>query len=424
MVLLDVVYNHFGPEGNYLHSYAPQFFTERHPTPWGAGINFDGPDRRVVRDFFIHNALYWLEEYHLDGLRLDAVHAIEDDSPRHVLHELAEAVHAGPGRERHVHLILENDKNVARHLQRGEHGEVVLYNAQWNDDIHHALHTLLTGERDGYYGQYAERPAWLLGRCLTEGFGYQGEPAPYHDGRPRGESSRDLPPGAFINFLQNHDQVGNRAFGERLSDLASADAMRAGIAVLLLAPSPVMLFMGEEFAAASPFQYFCDFDAELGRAVREGRRGEFSRFERFSDPQVRETIPDPNAPATRERSVLDWASRRSSPHLAWLNLYRELLALRHRHLIPRLRPLSGGAGPMDGRFNVLGERALEVHWRLPDRSKLALWANLGETPAPPASLPSGELLYATAPAVEATLRRGLPLPPWTVIWTWSAGERI
>src|SRR5690606_470372 len=285
----------------------------------------------------------------------------------------------------------------ARHLQRGDSREVYLYGAQWNDDIHHALHALLTRARDGYYGQDAERHAWLVGRCLTEGFVHHGRPPPYHGGQPRDWECRDPPRGAFISFLQNHDEVGNRAFGERLSALASPEAMRAGSAVLLLAPSPVMLFMGEEFAAASPFQYFCDFHEELGRAVREGRRGEFSQFERFSDPQVRESIPDPNDPATRDRSVLDWESRQASPHQEWLAFYRQLLALRQWHLVPRLRPQpdAGGAGPMDGRFNVLGERALEAHWRLADRSKLALWANLGDVPVAPASLPTGEVFYAT-----------------------------
>ncbi len=185
MVFLDVVYNHFGPEGNYLHIYTPQFFSKRHSTPWGAAINFDGPGSRVVRDFFIHNALYWLTEYHFDGLRLDAVHAILDGSDPDILLELAEAVHRGPGKERHLHLVLENDQNAAHYFDRG-------YRAQWNDDIHHALHVLLTGETDGYYQDYADRPVGYIGRCLTEGFAYQGEPSSYRGGVPRGELSRDL----------------------------------------------------------------------------------------------------------------------------------------------------------------------------------------------------------------------------------------
>ena len=172
MVLLDVVYNHFGPEGNYLHVYAPQFFTDRHHTPWGAAINFDGADSRPVRDFFVHNALYWLEEYHFDGLRIDAIHTVCDDSPRHIVTEITEAVRQGPGRERHVHVVLENGANQARFL--GPPGAPMTADAQWNDDVHHCLHVILTGESDGYYEDYARNPHGLLCRCLAEGFAYQG----------------------------------------------------------------------------------------------------------------------------------------------------------------------------------------------------------------------------------------------------------
>ncbi len=249
MVLLDVVYNHFGPEGNYLKAYAPQFFTDRHCTPWGGGINFDGAESRAVRDFFIDNALYWLTEYHFDGLRLDAVHTIIDDSAPHILVELADTVRAALGPDRHVHLILENERNQARRLQRTERCQPETYTAQWDDDIHHTLHVLTTGERDGYYSDYAERPLDQLGRCLVSGFAYQGEPSPSRNGELRGEPTNGVPPGAFISFLQNHDQIGNRAFGERITKLADPSAIRAGLAVLLLAPLPPMLFMGEEFGA-------------------------------------------------------------------------------------------------------------------------------------------------------------------------------
>ena len=201
MVFLDVVYNHFGPEGNYLGLYAPQFFTDRHRTPWGQAINFDGPCSRTVRDFFIHNALYWLEEYHFDGLRFDAVHAIADDSRPDILTELAEAVRRKFGAERHVHLVLENDNNAAHYLCRDARARSSCYNAQWNDDIHHALHVLVTGEKDGYYSDYAKNPAWHLGRCLAEGFSYQGEGSAFRDGAKRGEPSRDLPPTCFVSFL-------------------------------------------------------------------------------------------------------------------------------------------------------------------------------------------------------------------------------
>jgi malto-oligosyltrehalose trehalohydrolase len=306
MVFLDVVYNHFGPEGNFLHVYAREaFFTERHHTPWGAGINFDGPESRTVREFFVHNALFWLEEYRLDGLRLDAVHAIADDSPVHILRELAEAVRSGPGRGRRVHLVLENDANQARFLARLPSGEARWYDAQWNDDVHHALHVALAGERDGYYRDYAQDLLRQLGRCLAEGFAFQGEPSDYRDGEPRGEPSAHLPPAAFVNFLQTHDQVGNRAFGERLAALAEPDALAAAATVILLAPSPPLLFMGEEHAAPVPFLYFCDFGPDLARAVTAGRRQEFARFDRFADPAARSAIPDPNDPRTFQRSKLD-----------------------------------------------------------------------------------------------------------------------
>src|SRR5581483_4126157 len=294
MVFLDVVYNHFGPEGNYLGAYAPEFFTDRHKMSWGKGINFDGPCSRVVRDFFIHNALYWLEEYHFDGLRFDAVHAIVDDSSPDVLTELADTVRNQLGAERRIHLILENDKNAAHYLRREGQTRPRWYNAQWNDDIHHALHVLITSENDGYYSDYADNPAWHLGRCLAEGFSYQSDASAFRDGEKRGERSNELPPEAFISFLQNHDQVGNRALGERITSLADPQRVQVAMTVLLLAPSPPLLFMGEEIGATTPFLFFCDFGPELAAQVTKGRRAEFVRFEQFSSPEAQSRIPDPN----------------------------------------------------------------------------------------------------------------------------------
>jgi malto-oligosyltrehalose trehalohydrolase len=405
MVLLDVVYNHFGPEGNYLHLYAPQFFTDRYHTPWGAAVNFDGESARPVRDFFIHNALYWLEEFHLDGLRLDAVHAIADDSSPHILAELAAAVRRGPGRDRHVHLVLENDSNQARYLRRAADGGVPLYDAQWNDDIHHAFHVLLTGESDGYYTDYSGDPAQLLGRCLTEGYAYQGETSLHRGGRPRGEPSAHLPPAAFVSFLQTHDQVGNRAFGERLAALAAEPALRAATVAWLLAPAPPMLFMGEEFGAATPFLYFCDFTGDLATAVRDGRRREFAQFARFADPSAQSSIPDPNAAETFARSRLDWNCTARLPHARWLALYRELLALRRRHLAPRLTGVAGSAG-----LRVeLGTGALACEWRLGDGSTLRICLNLSQReftlPAPPAGEP---IFCEPAGAEHALAERRLP----------------
>jgi len=401
MVLLDVVYNHFGPEGNYLHLYAPTFFSERHHTPWGAAINFDGPGSRTVRDFFIHNALYWLQEYHLDGLRLDAVHAILDDSARHFLTELAERVHAEIGAERLVHLTLENDANEARHLGSGH------YAAQWNDDIHHALHVLCTGEADGYYIDYADEPARHLGRCLAEGFAFQGERSAYRDHAARGEPSAHLPPQAFVSFLQCHDQVGNRAFGERITGIAGEQAIRAAVAVNLLAPSIPMLFMGEEFAAATPFLFFCDFGDALRNAVTQGRRREFGKFARFSDPAVRAAIPDPNEVETFLASRLDWASLKEASHTAWLAYYRELLRLRRDAIVPRLRGMDGHAA----RFEVQAEAGLRVQWQLGDGSTLRLLANFSNEPLAVA-MPAGALLFSTT----GTPPGQGPLPPWSVVW--------
>ncbi len=400
MVLLDVVYNHFGPDGNYLHVYAPQFFNPKHQTPWGAAINFDGEANRTVRDFFIHNALYWLEEYQLDGLRLDAIHAIADDSKPHIVEELARAVRAGPGRDRHVHLVLENDLNQSRYLLREAEGAAPLASAQWNDDIHHAIHVIATGETDGYYADYAEAPLRQLGRTLAEGFAYQGEPSPYRDGELRGERSAHLPPLAFVDFLQTHDQVGNRAFGERLVHLAPEDRLRALTACVLLAPAVPMLFMGEEFAASSPFQYFCDFTGELAQAVTQGRRNEFGRFARFSDPAVRDRIPDPNDPATFARSKLDWSDCVAPVHARWLALYRELLAIRRERLVPLLPQVGGGS------FELAGS-ALRVRWPVGKAGSLHLLAHLTDKAVPAPGLPPGIALYASHP-IEGEL------PPWSV----------
>ena len=406
MVLLDVVYNHFGPEGNYLHRYAPQFFSERHRTPWGAAINFDGAGSRTVRDFFIHNALYWLEEYHFDGLRLDAVHAISDDARPDILEELATAVHAGPGRERHVHLVIENEHNAAHYLERDGAGRPRHYVAQWNDDVHHALHVIVTGEREGYYADYADAPLRHLGRCLTEGFAYQGEPSPYRHGEVRGESTRGLPAAAFVGFLQNHDQVGNRAFGERLTLLAKPAALRAATALLLLAPQPPLLFMGQEWGCRAPFAFFCDFGAPLAAAVTAGRRREFAKFPAFQDPVARARIPDPNDPATFSAAVLDWRELERTGHRDWLSLHRDLLALRQREITPRLGRLDDG----QGHYRMLTGHALEAYWTYGDGSRITLLANLGDEPMPGNERPAGELLYATA-ALD-----GGVVPPWGVFW--------
>ena len=398
-VLLDVVYNHFGPEGNYLGRYAREFFTSRHCTPWGDAIDFSNPN---VRQFFIRNACYWIEEYRLDGLRLDAVHAIHDDGPRHFVDELIDAVQDGPGRERAVHIILENHRNEARRLRRPNV-------SQWNDDFHHALHVPLTGETEGYYADYADRPIERLGRCLAHGFGYQGELSRC-SGEHRGEPSGHLSPLAFVNFLQNHDQIGNRALGERLSELASPQSLRAGLAVLLLAPQLPMLFMGEEYAAEQSFFYFCDYTGDLAAAVRDGRRAEFASFAAFSDEARREQIPDPNAEETFRRSRLVWEERDSPPHRQWLEYVRDLLRIRARHIAPLVPEIDSTRS----RFRVRGT-LLEVGWRTRADRRLTLFANLSGASARAEHMPAEEsLLFAThSDAVSASLRSDA-LAPWEV----------
>jgi maltooligosyltrehalose trehalohydrolase len=409
MILLDVVYNHFGPEGNYLRTYAPQFFTERHKTPWGDGINFDGTDSRVVRDFFIHNALYWLTEYNFDGLRLDAVHAILDQSTPDVLVELSETVRRSIGQGRHIHLILENEANQAAYLRPRVKDRPVHYSAQWNDDIHHAMHVASTKESDGYYSDYADHPIRHLGRCLTEGFGYQHEPSPYRGGKLRGEPCEDLPPTCFISFLQNHDQVGNRAAGDRITAIADPRAVRAMAAIYLLSPEPPMVFMGEEFAASTPFLFFCDFGKDLAQAVTEGRRNEFARFARFRDVASRSIIPDPNDVITFERSTLDWTSTDDPYYRKWLDLYRQLLRVRRERIVPLLK----GSPTFDSTFELLGDRGLSARWKAPHGQTLRLLANLSDTTLQ-AAPPTGDVIYSTS---EATALHNGRLPSSSVIWS-------
>jgi malto-oligosyltrehalose trehalohydrolase len=401
MMVLDVVYNHFGPEGNYLGQYAPQFFTERHHTPWGSAIDFTQP---IVREFFIHNALYWLNEFRFDGLRLDAVHAIRDDSPAHVLSELAQRVREQCGPDRHVHLVLENDANQARLLARYPKRQ---YDAQWNDDFHHACHVVLTRESEGYYVDYQRDPLAALGMGLAQGFAYQGETSIHRDGAARGEPTRDLPLSAFVAFLQNHDQVGNRAFGERLPQLVRPELLRAAASILILAPQIPMIFMGEEWASSRPFQFFCDFNGDLAQAVRDGRRREFVKFPAFADPVVRARIPDPNDPATFERSKLDWSEPEQKMHYEHLQFCRVLLAVRHAAIVPRLAQ----AEVRNARYDTT-ERLLRVSWAFAGNARLTLIANLRADTSGPVTSPPGTLLHSTHPHLADN-----PVKPgWFVAW--------
>jgi maltooligosyltrehalose trehalohydrolase len=413
MMFLDVVYNHFGPEGNYLGLYAPDFFTQRHHTPWGQAINFDGPNSPPVRDFFIHNALYWLEEYHFDGLRFDAVHAIVDDSRPDILSELAGTVRKRFGEQRHVHLILENDDNAAHYLCRNAEAQPSCYDAQWDDDLHHALHRLVTGETDGYYSDYAKDPVRQLGRCLAEGFSFQGEKSAFRDGARRGEPSRELPPTCFVSILQNHDQIGNRALGERITQLADAKKVKLAMAILLLAPSPPLLFMGEEFAATTPFLFFCNFALDLAAKATEGRRAEFARFAQFNSPQGQAQIPDPNAQNTFLDSKLDWDSITREPHCNWLEFYQNVLQCRREKVIPRIKDIAPGRP----KFEVLGSLGLDVQWPFAKSGSLQLIANFDRSPLALSRKLDGELLYSTSKAHHGEWK---DIPAVTVAWFLNA----
>ena len=409
-VLIDVVYNHFGADGNYLAQYAKAFFREDVATPWGPAIDFR---RTEVREFFLENALYWLHEYRFDGLRLDAVHAINDDG---WLRELSDRVRASTQPDRHIHLVLENERNTASLLQAH-------FDAQWNDDAHNTLHVLLTGEHEGYYRAYSDRPIAKLARVLSEGFVYQGEPSPIHDGAPRGEPSAQLPPTAFVMFLQNHDQIGNRAFGERLRTLCAPQALLAAAALLLLSPQIPMLFREEEFGSTQPFLYFTDYAGELAEAVREGRRREFAKFSAFTDPERRARIPDPNAvqtfalssPPTEEEPNAGRGERE-----AWLHFYRSALAVRAKLIAPRLR----GTRSLDVTLlrTAAGHDAngLLARWRLGDGETLSIALNLSSDTLAFDQRPDGRVIFETPPRVRDSVE-GYHLPGYSCV-AWLSGD--
>jgi maltooligosyltrehalose trehalohydrolase len=323
-VILDVVYNHLGNEGNYLRMFGP-YFTDKHKTPWGEAVNYDQPGCEGVRRFVVENALYWIREYHLDGLRLDAVQTIKDDSSQHILQEITENVAAlAQEEERKICLIAESDENDARIIQARSQGGHDL-DAVWSDDFHHAVHAFFTGERQGYYQDFGKPQQ--IARALQHGFVFQGEPFRFWGGRPRGTSSRQVPAPAHVICIQNHDQVGNRAQGERLTALIPRGARMVAAALLLLTPETPLLFMGQEFDETNPFQFFTDYgDPTLQKAVSEGRRHEFKDFD-FKD------VPDPQHPATFERSRLNWKlTEGENPMLEW---YTALLELRRQYVTSR-----------------------------------------------------------------------------------------
>ncbi|HYS88951.1 MAG TPA: malto-oligosyltrehalose trehalohydrolase [Bradyrhizobium sp.] len=400
MVFLDVVYNHFGPEGNYLGRYAPGFFTEAQ-TPWGSAIDYRVPQ---VRAFAIENALYWLREYRFDGLRLDAVHAIPELGEISMLHDLSIAVgKLAAETRRHIHLVLENDDNSASALDAGQDPPRGKYRAQWNDDYHHAWHVWLTGETQGYYRDYTTSPMADVARALASGFVYQGEASAHRGGQLRGEPSGELHPTAFVNFLQNHDQIGNRALGDRLESNVSASAIEAVLAITLLAPMVPMLFMGEEWGSKAPFPFFCDFEGDLAEAVRNGRRKEFAGvYAKYGDE-----IPDPLDPLTFQSAMLDWQSLNEEAGRKRLALVQSLLAIRRREIVPRLADTTfGGAHATDGDL-------LTADWRMGDGATLRLLANLS------AGEIAREQSETTGTPIWGDETSGL-VPPWSVFWRLEA----
>jgi maltooligosyltrehalose trehalohydrolase len=377
-VVMDVVYNHFGPEGNYLPAFTSgKVFNEAHQTPWGAAVNYDGEGSTAVREFVIQNALHWAHEYHIDGLRLDATHAIMDDSPTHLLTELAERVR-GSLADRHFVLIAEDDRNERLVVTPARQGGIGL-DGVWADDFHHQVRVRTAGDRESYFADFTGSAADLA-RTLQKGWYFEGQLA-RHRGETRGTPASELPPRAFVHCIQNHDQVGNRPLGDRLHDVVGLPAYRAASALLLLSPYTPMLWMGQEWAASTPFQYFTDHPEELGKLVTEGRRNEFRSFSAFSDPANRERIPDPQSPATFQRSRLRWDELERPPHAGVLALYRALLAIRLQHPALRQRLRSHFA------VTALAEDGVALRRRGPDgQPDLLVVASFGEYLA--ADLPS------------------------------------
>ena len=391
MVMLDVVYNHFGPEGNYLGAYAPAFFHDERQTPWGNAIAYE---KEPVRRFFIDNALAWLHDYDLDGLRFDAIDHIRDQSDTDIMVEMARDIRALRG-GRPTWLHTEDARNITRLHERAEDGSAPLYDGEWNDDMHNALHVCATGETDGYYADFGADRWELLARSLAEGFAFQGEQQ--LNGEPRGHPSAHLPPTAFVDFVQNHDQVGNRANGDRLCALIPPAEAQEFMAILLLSPHIPLLFMGEEWGETRPFLFFTDFHGELAQAVREGRRREFEDFPNFEDEAALGAIPDPNDPETFRISTLDWTVPQQDMHFATLELTRRLLRLRKEHVTPRLRRTGGNAG----RVVDVEREMIAVDWHL-DGATWALRANFSRE-SRPMPRAEGALIYGPARGVAGEL---------------------
>ena len=408
MVLLDVVYNHFGPEGNYIPQYFPDICTDRYQTPWGQALNFDAQHGDQTREFIIHNALYWIEEFRMDGLRLDAVHAIIDSSSTHVLDELAQRVRQVAG-DRLVHLVLESDDTMWPRLIRDQAAAPLLSTAQWNHDSKQLLVLGLTSEQDRERDQDL-RDTDLLGRALVEGFTSQPPSGLTREEAEGSQQPKFIPPGGFVAFLQTHDLVGNRIRGERIGQLGQASALRAVAAIYLLSPQIPMLFMGEEWSASTPFPFFCDFQGDLADAVRKGRLAQFTSDRERADQAYLSTLPDPLAESTFLSAKLKWDELKEPPHAAWLSFYRSVLRVRREQIVPLLLDCPTSVGS----YEVPGARLLRVRWRM-KQGTLQLDANLSSQLSPPMTAPTGQLIWFEGPQPHSA-----GLPPWSVRWTYTA----
>ncbi len=398
MVILDVVYNHFGPEGNYIPQYFPDIVTNAYKTPWGQALNFDARHGDRTREFIIHNALYWLEEFQMDGLRLDAVHAILDSSSNHILDELAQAVkRVASGRE--IHLILESDDRVWHHLERDAGLRPLSSTAQWNHDMQKLAALALTSGRPDDL-DYADTE--LLGKALVEGF----TSGPHHHNAPADAADLSVSAGGFISFLQSHDVVGNRIEGEPITQLAPPEVVRTIASVYLLAPQIPMLFMGEEWGASTPFPYFCDFLGDLADAVRKGRLEQFATPEQRADPEFLAAACDPLAESTFLSAKLHWDERLTGAHANWLDWYRRILQARKQSIVPLLPRLH--ATP--GQYEVRGPRQLAVQWKFVGGS-LRMRANLSGQPTALLPRGSGRTIW-----FEGTESGDDVLGPWSVHW--------
>lgn len=419
MVFLDVVYNHFGPDGNYLPSYVPEFFHTEIHTPWGAAIAYD---EEPVRRFMIENALYWLTEYRVDGLRLDAIDSIEDTTDVPIVKEIAARVRKSIT-DRHAHITTEDDRNITWHIERSDDGSIPLVSGEWNDDFHHTAHVIATNEQEGYYQDYEIRSAEQMARALATGFVFQGQYSRYRE-REVGDRSAHLPPTAFVHFLQNHDQIGNRAFGDRLRSLSSARAHDCLQGILLLSPQIPLIFQGDEFGDTHSFCYFTDFVGELAEAVSKGRKEEFKGFAAFEDERAIEVFPAPNSPDTFLASKLDWSQCSRPIQRRRLQVTETLLATRHEVLMPLLDGARGACGSafVDG-------RAFAVSWELQKGKTYHLFANLQDetwhmgTGPLAAGIAEADLVYSNHKVAPEALRNGT-LPAWTAAFVLAPSSLV